>query len=553
VSQAEVWIAGLLEDLTLEEKIGQLFAVAIDAGSAMDGHEELEGALGLVKEFGVGSFVLYGGSPVGVVTVLNRLQQESRLPLLIAADFEGGAGQAVKGATEFPANMAFGAAGSPELMYEAASVYATEGAALGIHLTYAPVVDISLRPASPAESVRSFGHDLGQLERLVSAHVRGFHDHGMLTTAKHFPGRGDVVPVPGRPGWLMIDKSAAEIEQLEFAAFRSAIKAGVAFVMTEHLAVPSLTNGTDEPASVEPTLVNRWLKEHLGFGGVVTSDDLWYDHVVDRYGSEEVVVKCFEAGHDVLLKPRDAASAIRYLVEAVKSGRVETSRIDESLSKVLGTKARLGLNRYERRFTDPERAREVVGNARHRELAQRVADLSLTTLVEPPAGSWTSKSIGDRARIVNLNVYKSHGDPSPPILTGRLHANFPGLTSFDLGPRATQHDREEVRRAARQGDLIIVSLFLQREKYGDPAPLRDVDRELIAWLTAHCPGRVMAMSYGNPHLLHRLPPVSGLWVGYGERGWFGNQEVYFDSFIKLLKGDLKPQGRLPVQVDPPAV
>jgi len=185
-----------------------------------------------------------------VAHLLNRLQGQADLPILMSVDFEGGPGQQVTGASEFPANMAFAAAGSEALMIEAARVGAIEGRAMGFHLTYTPVVDVSLRPENPAESVRSFGGDLDLLNRMVRAYVKGYQENGMLTTAKHFPGRSDTESPTSFPGFNYIDKPAMDVEQQEFRAFKHAIDAGVTFVMSEHIAVPSVTDGSKLPVRV---------------------------------------------------------------------------------------------------------------------------------------------------------------------------------------------------------------------------------------------------------------------------------------------------------------
>lgn len=194
---------------------------------------------------------------------------------------------------------------------------------MGFHLTYSPVVDISVRPENPAESVRSFSGDLGLLGRMVRAYVRGYQENGMLTTAKHFPGRGDTEPFPNYPGFSTINKPAKEVEEQEFRAFKHAIDAGVTFVMSEHIAVPSVTDGSDLPASVEKKLATEWLRDKLGFKGILTTDDLWYDQVIKRFGPVEVAIKAIVAGHDIILKPKDPSETIQGLVAAVKSGRRE--------------------------------------------------------------------------------------------------------------------------------------------------------------------------------------------------------------------------------------
>jgi len=542
--EAAEWATSTLAGLSLERKIAQIVTADIAGGYIPDGDPRLERWLALARDHGLGMFVLYGGTPRDVAHLLNRLQQAAEIPLLISADFEGGPGQQVVGASEYPANMGFAAADDEDLMYRAAAAAAVEGRAMGVHLTYTPVCDIAWNPDNPAESVRSFGGDLDLLGRMVRSYVRGYHENGMLTSAKHFPGRGDVANMPQNAGWAWIDKPAAEVESQEFRAFKLGIDAGVDFVMTEHIAVPSVTDGSDLPASVEGKLVKGWLKGKLGFRGVVTSDDLWYDHVVARFGAEEVAVRAFEAGHDVILKPKDPIATIAALAAAVRSGRIPESRVDEAVRKVLTLKARLGL--YKSRYVDEARVGEFVGTAAHQALVQEVADRSLTMLKNDGA---VPVAAGAAPKIVNIAVQKAVDDPVPALLAAKLAAAFPGTRSFTLRPEMDAAYYETVWKAAGESDLVVLSLFVPRNRMGDAAPLRDGDLALLRKIIAAKPKAVVAMSYGNPQLIRKIPEVGAFLVGYGERGWFGNQTVYCDSFVKALKGELAPAGRLPVRVN----
>jgi beta-N-acetylhexosaminidase len=537
------WAKKTLAGLSLEKKIGQIVCFDLTGGYIADGDPRLKQWVRLARDQGLGMFVFYGGTPRDVAHLLNRLQKEAEIPILMAADFEGGPGQQVTGASEFPANMAFSAAGSEDLVYRAASAAAIEGRAMGIHLTYTPVVDIAWRPENPAEGVRSFGGDLDLLGRMVRAYVRGYHDHGMLTTAKHFPGRGDVEAMPGKPGWSWINKPAEAVEAQEFRAFKHAIDAGVDFVMSEHIAVPSVTEGSELPASVEKKLATGWLRDKLVFKGILTTDDLWYDNVVQRFGREEVAIKAFEAGHDIILKPKDPAATITALAAAVKSGRISERRVDEAVLKLLTLKARLGL--HKNRFVDESRVGEFVGTPDHLALVQEVADKSLTLLkndgVFPVASSRLVKA-------VNINVQKFDGDPSPPVLAAKLAAAFPGIQSFNLRPDLDPAYYDKAWKGLQDSDLIILSLFAPRTRLGDAAPFREADLAFLQRVIAAKPKAVVAMTYGNPHLIRKIPSVAAYLIGYGERGWFGNQAVYFESFIKVLKGELKPSGKLPVRV-----
>jgi len=541
--EMEAWVEETLAGLTLEEKVGQLICSDIAGEYMAEDDPRLQGWIRLARDHGLGMFVLYGGTPRDVAHLLNRLQREADIPILVSSDFEGGPGQQVRGASEFPANMAFSAAGSEELMYRAATAAAVEGRAMGVHLTYTPVVDIASQPLNPAQSVRSFGGDLDLLAEMVQAYVRGFHENGMLTTAKHFPGRGDIEIMPDNAPWTWINKPAQAVEEQDFRAFQHAIDAGVDFVMSEHIAIPSVTEGSELPASVEEKLASGWLRDRLGFQGILTSDDLWYDHVVERFGAEEVAVRAFEAGHDIILKPKDPVATIQALVQAVTSGRITEERVDEAVRKLLTVKARLNLHRH--RYVSEDRVWEFVGTPAHLELVQEVADRSLTLLKNEGVLPVSPDRLG---RVVNINVQKTRTDPSPPALDARLAVAFPGIRSYTLRPGTGAPVFDAAWAAVAEADLVVLSLFVIRDRNGEATPVRGAELAFLRRVIAAKPGQVVAMAYGNPHLIREIPEVPAFLVGYGEKGWYGNQQVYFDSFVRALTGELEPSGRLPVLV-----
>ena len=211
VNETEVLARKTLVSLTLEKKAAQLVCVEISGNYLPDDDPKLKSWMMLAHDYGIGGFVIYGGTPHSVGILLNKLQQAAAIPILISTDFEGGPGQQVTGASEFPSNMAFAATGDADLMYRAAKIMGSEGKALGIHLTYTPVSDISLSPDNPQESGRSFGGDLLLMKKMLNAYVKGYHESGMLTTSKHFPGRGDMKGGPSYPSFTTINKSSADL------------------------------------------------------------------------------------------------------------------------------------------------------------------------------------------------------------------------------------------------------------------------------------------------------------------------------------------------------
>lgn len=541
-ADAERWATETLSRLTLPQKAAQMVCEQIRGEYIAANDERFEHWVALARDYGIGGFVVYGGTPHDTADLLNRLQKAAAVPLLVSADFEGGPGQQFAGASEFPANMALAAIGSEALAYEVGKAGALEGRAIGVHLTYSPVVDVQTIPANPVLSVRSFGSDVDLLGRLAGAYIRGYQENGMIATAKHFPGRGDVELIPGTE-FAINRKPAARVEREDFAAFKKVIDAGVAFVMTEHIAVPSVTNGSDLPASVERALATDWLKGKLGFSGVLTSDDLWYAKVTDRFGPEKAGIMAIQAGHDVLLKPASAIKMIQAIVDAVKSGAIPEKQIDGSVRKLLVWKARLNLHRN--RFVDMATIDDIVGVRAHKELIRRIADESLTVLQNDGFLPATAAKVG---KALHVSIQRNEADVAPVAVAAKLQEAFSGVTSFTLRPSVDPALYARVRDAASRADTVIVSLFNQRTTYKDNGPLSDGARSLLADLSRARPHATVVMSYGNPYLVESVPASATFVVGYGEGGFYGNQLVFADSFVRLLKGEIAPKGKLAIRI-----
>lgn len=530
-----------LASLTLERKVAQLICVEIN-GDATDNDPRFIKWSSLVKDYGIGGFVVYGGTVQSAASLINKMQAISAIPILISTDFEGGAGQQFKGASEFPPNMAFAATRSEDLMRRAAQVMAREGRAIGVHLSYTPVVDITVAVDNPQESGRSFGGDLTVLNTMVKAYVTGFHKEGMMVTAKHFPGRGDMKGGPSYPSFTSINKEMPQLEKQEFLAFSHAVKSGVDFVMTEHIAVPSVTGGT-LPASVEPRLVNDVLRSKLKFKGIITTDDLWYDHVVARFGADEVAVLAIAAGHDIVLKPKDPVTAMQAIVAAVKGGRIAPAQIDSSVYKLLLKKFSLGL--AERKAADMDGLNALVGVSENLKLVQEVADRSVTVLRN---NNVLPLKALDPSKTVHITVQKTADQPNVNRLKEVLDSEFKGITHFSIAPGQDKKIYGQMLTAAANAEVVVISLFVQRERHLDAAPLSPEVASLLDGLSASVPGKVVVMSFGNPYLITKLPNAPSFLVGYGEGGFYGNQTAYFTSLVSLLKGTLSPGGKLPVAV-----
>src|SRR5262249_39293080 len=266
-----------LRKLTLEEKVGQMFSVRyftdfqnFDSDAYRQFRDEM-------RKYHLGSVVLTvhvdGGTlrrnpPLEVAAMANQLQRDSKLPLLIAADLERGLSMRASSVPAFPAAMAFGATGNVGYAEKFGAMSASESRAVGIQWNFFPVADVNSNPENPIINTRSFGEDPALVADMVAAYVRGAKAHGMLTTAKHFPGHGDT-STDSHLGVARVDGDRARLDSVELPPFRKAIDAGVDSVMVAHLSVPALDPDPNKVATVSPTVVTGILRSQLGFKNLI--------------------------------------------------------------------------------------------------------------------------------------------------------------------------------------------------------------------------------------------------------------------------------------------
>ena len=258
--------------------------------------QEFEALASLVRDVHIGGFCAFGGvetvppvmlnptygptilgQPLELAAILNRLQGLSKLPLLVAADFEHGVGMRINGGNRFPRAMAFGAAGDPELVRQAAQLTAREARALGVHVNFAPVADVNNNPRNPVINIRSFGEDPGRVGTMVRAAVAGLQAGGVFATLKHFPGHGDSA-IDTHLGLATVPHDRARLDRVELAPFRDGIAAGVEAAMVAHVEMPAL-DPTPGPATFSTPIVSGLLRRDLGFDGVIYTDSMLMDAV----------------------------------------------------------------------------------------------------------------------------------------------------------------------------------------------------------------------------------------------------------------------------------
>src|SRR2546427_2637827 len=334
-------VDSLLRALTPRQKVGQLVVPRLSGAYAALDDSLFQLAARWVDSLEVGGLVVFAGSPFDVAAKLNALQRRARVPLLVSADLEWGAGMRLVGATAFPMIMAAGATGDERDAYTIGRIAATEGRAVGIHVNFAPDADVNNNPLNPIINIRSFGEDPHAVARLVRAYVHGLQEHGMLATLKHFPGHGDT-DVDSHIGLPTIRSTYSRLDSVELVPFRAGIDAGAGVVMSAHIAFPSLTGDAD-PATLSSAVLTGLLRDSLRFHGLVVTDALMMGGIVTKYGAGDAAVRAFEAGAGPFLMPPDPRTAIVATLTALPTGCLSSARLDAAFRPVLRIKRSLRL------------------------------------------------------------------------------------------------------------------------------------------------------------------------------------------------------------------
>jgi len=527
----------LADTLPLRARVAQLVMPWIPGSYAAFDDSAFTVMQGWVDSLEVGGIIVSIGSPLDVAMKLNRLQYRSVLPLLVAADFESGTSIRLTGATPFPSNMAVAAGGREQDAYEVGRVTALEGRSVGVHLAFAPVADINNNPANPIINTRSFGEDPAAVGRLVSAAVRGLQENGMLATAKHFPGHGDT-ETDSHIALPVIKATWPRFDSLELVPFRAAVDAGVAFVMSAHLAAPALASAPDRPATLDPAVMSQLLRDSLHFGGMVVTDALEMGGIVSKYGAAEAAVLAFEAGADLLLQPTDPGAVIEAMVTAVESGRISEERLDRSVRRLLRLKHRLGL--FARRYVPLDSVPEVVGSGRFLEAARDIAQRSLVLAVDS-LGSVDSLRSGRRS--IALVTY---GEDNAATVGGTLHRRLRDaghrVTLFRLWPASGEASFDSARAVIRRSEYTVFAASVRVSAWKGSVGLPDQVAELIDRTMRR--RNAVLVSLGSPYIGLQVAHLRSYLIAWDSRSlaeW---------AAARALTGEASITGRLPVSLPP---
>ena len=541
---AKQWVEATLRKMTLDEKVGQVIFTTYHGSFIASDAPAYEQIMRDIEKLHVGGFInVTHGSPLGVVksqayptaVLANQMQAKSKLPLLIAADFERGTAMRLDEGTSFPTAMALAAAGNVKDAYTMGKITALEARAVGVQWIYAPDADVNNNPNNPIINTRSFGEDPAQVAEYVAAFVKGVQENGGLATAKHFPGHGDTA-ADSHIDLPVIHADRERLENLELVPFRAAILAGAGTVMTGHLSIPALEPDPNTPATLSSNILTGMLRKELGFQGLVVTDAMDMGGITVRYAPGEAAVRAFAAGADALLMPPVPDAAFEALRDAVKSGRVARERLDASVRRILEAKARLGLNAN--RMVDVDAINRKFGRVEWQKQAQDISDRGVTLLRDTPKRLPLDGTKPIRALLVSL-----YADPEPypgEDLERELRSRVDSLTALRADTRFVKADNLKLP-APDTYDVAILALFV---RVSDRKGNVDVPAEQAALAEKiYKSGKpVITVGLGSPYLIERFPQAE-TWLGA-----FGISDVAQISVARALFGQVPVRGHLPVTI-----
>jgi beta-N-acetylhexosaminidase len=523
------WVDRTLKSMTLEEKIGQLFVPV---------HSDIQKTKEWVKDHGIGGLWFSRTEARKIAGELNALQEASKYPLLVTVDFEKGAGTYIDGATDLPINMALGASRDPNLVAAAARLTAREARALGVHLNYAPVLDVNNNADNPVINTRSYGENPSLVAKLGAAAIKGYQDHGLLATAKHFPGHGNTsTDTHAKLG--VVTSSPSVFEAVELYPYKQVLKqAAPSSIMSAHLWIEAVDTDTI-PATLSENVMTTLLRKELKFDGIVFTDAMVMGGITTRYPFDVATVKAIQAGCDIILFPGDLAKGIQAVRQAVTDGQLTEKRIDESVRRILRAKTRVGL--HKQRLVDVEKIPSLVGTEANYLEAKRIAAQCLTLArndrkIIPlrPAQKILVLTISNKEG----NSMLSRGLVSFP---DEVRKFSPGSTDLRLSDELTSDEIRNALDLAKHADVVVVAAYIRIVLNSGTVDLPPAHASFLKQLLKQN-SNLTLISFGNPYIGGTVPEIPAYVCAYD------NAKALQEAAAEALFGKSDFSGKLPVTI-----
>lgn len=527
--QYEHWADSVIEKLSPEERIGQLFMVAAYSDTAH--HKNVEEVTKLIQEQEIGGLIFFKGGPVAQAELTNSYQGMSKVPLLIGMDAEWGLAMRLDSVPRFPFQMTMGAMSNDSLVYKMAAELARECKRLGVQEDFAPVIDINDNPENPVIGMRSFGEDKLHVADMGLAYMKGLQDEHVLACGKHFPGHGDT-KTDSHLSLPIVDYPVSRLDTLELYPFIQLFKKGLGSVMVAHLYIPSLDSTKNRASTLSPKIVDSLLKHQLNFNGLIYTDALNMQGVAKYYAPGIVDVKALLAGNDVLLFSQDVPKAIEEIKKAIKKKEITQEEIDARCKKILMAKAWTGLNHYK-----PIALANLVTdlNTKQADIINRELVKNSITLLSDYNHLLPLKRL-DTLRIASLMI----GDTIVNTFQSRL-SNYANVTHFDVPFNTNDSIIGVVYQKLKAFNLVIIGVNHTKLHPQDTFGISHEAIRLLDTVVHNYP--TIADFFSDPYILNYLPSV-----GKAKALVMSYQDTPYtqDYSAQAIFGGIGVHGKLPV-------
>ncbi|MBL0238367.1 MAG: serine hydrolase [Saprospiraceae bacterium] len=520
-----LWIKNTLDSMTLDEKIGQLFIVRAYGNNDTNAITALRET---ISKYNVGGLFFFQGSADIQAKLTNEYQQLSKYPLLISMDAEWGLGMRLKSdGFSFPKQLTLGAIQNNHLIYDTGLNMASHLKRMGVHLNFAPVLDINNNPSNPVINERSFGENKLNVTSKSYLFMQGLQDGGVMACAKHFPGHGNT-DVDSHLDLPIINSSRKELDSIELYPFQVITKLNIASVMVAHLSIPSLDSCVNMPCSLSPYIINSILRKEYHYDGLVITDALEMKGVTKNFTAGELELNAFKAGNDVLLLSEKLPEAIKRIKTAILSGEISELELDEKVKRILTAKAHCGLMNF-----IPIKLEEIVKDI-NKPKSYALKDKlyrNAITLIKDDFNAVPIREIPQN--IVTISV----GVTSRTNFQKRI-SSYCKTTEFVLNKE--QGLSEEMRTQIEKADLVIFSLHKLNYKKSDRYGLSSISKQILEEFGQN--KRVIITVFGSPYVVSDFESLAAIMLAYEDT------ELVQDIAAQLLFGTDPIRGYLPITI-----
>ena len=518
LKKADQWVNKTYNSLSQDQKLGQLFIVALYTNK---GEDHISNVRRIVEQEQIGGLILMQDDAAREITLVNEFQSKSKVPLMIGMDAEWGLFQRIAAAHKFPWAMTLGAIQDKNLITQMAAKIAEDSKRMGINWDFAPVVDVNTNPDNPIIGNRSFGSEVQNVVNSALAYSNGLQDNRILAAIKHFPGHGDT-STDSHFDLPVVAHNLDRLNAVELAPFKALMDKGIGGVMVAHLYVPALEKENGIPASISKNIITGLLKEKFGYKGLIITDALNMGAVAKRYKPGELDALAFKAGNDIMLFSEGVKEGKRLIQQAIDNREISQNRVEESVKKILLTKYFLGLDKYEPR--NPENINYDLNNDSHKTLVQNLYANALTLLK-------------DNKKLLPLNCRENYYYVPLEEAAYQTFADRLNLETTVIVKKSSEIS------SIPKNSKVIVGFHKDNSTAYKPYKISDKSKKILSELSKN--NQVILTVFGSAYALKDvdISNISTVLVAYE------NNDDSMTATAKSLMGGSEISGRLPVLVN----